>query len=145
MDAHDELAVSAGTTHAPDLEAVRRAYELIHRAGVVAGVEELLKVCHEDVEMHAYAAHTASSISGGDDVLRGHDEVIGFFRRAEEAGFEIALRTKGFESAGDSVLVRGSIRVTRPDGSFAETSVRWTYRFRDGLVEQISWEPRAGD
>jgi hypothetical protein len=45
----------------------------------------------------------------------------------------------------DSVVVRGSIRLTRPDGSFAETKIRWNYRFRDGLVDSVTWEPRAGE
>ena len=46
---------------------------------------------------------------------------------------------------GDSVVVRGSMRLTRPDGSFAETKLSWTYHFRDGLVDEVGWEPRAGE
>jgi hypothetical protein len=41
--------------------------------------------------------------------------------------------------------VRGSARIVRPDGSFAEAKLRWTYRFRDGLIDEINWQPRAGD
>ncbi len=62
-----------------------------------------------------------------------------------ESGFKPQLRAKTFDVAGDSVIVRGSIRLTRPDGSFAETKVSWTYHFRDGLVDDIGWEPRAGE
>ena len=29
--------------------------------------------------------------------------------------------------------------------AFAETKLRWTYRFRDGLIDEINWQPRAGD
>ena len=43
------------------------------------------------------------------------------------------------------MIARGSIRLTRPDGSFAETKLSWTFHFRDGLVDEISWEPRAGE
>ena len=57
----------------------------------------------------------------------------------------VTARARSFEVEGDSVVVRGSARVVRPDGSFAETKLSWTYRFRDGLIDQISWQPRAGD
>ena len=39
----------------------------------------------------------------------------------------------------------GSARVQRSEGGFAETQVRWTWRFRDGLISEADWEPRAGD
>jgi hypothetical protein len=32
--------------------------------------------------------------------------------------------------------------VMRREGSFAESQVRWIYRFRDGLVEEARWRPR---
>jgi hypothetical protein len=67
-----------------------------------------------------------------------------FFRSRVENGFVILIRTRGFDVDSDTVWVRGSIRVTRPDGSFAETSARWRFHFRDGLADEISWEPRAG-
>jgi hypothetical protein len=28
--------------------------------------------------------------------------------------------------------------------AFAETSVRWKFHFRDSLVDDVAWEPRAG-
>ncbi len=145
MDANDNLTVAAQTAAGPDLPAVKRAYEMIARAGVVAGIEELLKVCHDDVEMRAYAAKAiAGAGEDGRDLLRGRGEIREFFRDSAENGFEVAIRTRGFEVEGDTVVVRGTIRVARPDGSFAETSARWIYRFRDGLVDSISWEQRAG-
>jgi ketosteroid isomerase-like protein len=145
MDARDKLTVPAGAAAAPDLEAIRRAYEMIGRADVVAGIEELLKVCHEDVEMRAYAARAVAAAGvGGQELLRGREEIRAFFRDSTESGFAVAIRTRGFDVEGDTVVVRGSIRVARPDGSFAETKLRWRFRFRDGLVDEIDWAPRAG-
>jgi ketosteroid isomerase-like protein len=146
MDARDKLTVPVKTATRPDLRAVQRAYEMIDRADVVAGVEELLKVCHDDVEMRAYAAKAVAAAGvGGHELLRGKDEIRAFFRDAADTGFAVSIRTRGFAVEGDSVVVRGSIRVARPDGSFAETNARWNYRFRDGLVESIGWEQRAGN
>ncbi len=146
MDARDNLSVPGKTATRPDLPAVRRAYETIARADVVAGIEELLKVCHEDVEMRAYAAKAvAATGADANGLLRGRDEIRAFFRDSAERGVEVAIRTRGFAVEGDTVVVRGTIRVARPDGSFAETSARWNYRFRDGLVDSINWEQRAGN
>jgi len=146
MDAHDKLAMPRKTATGPDLPAVRRAYEAIDRADVVAGIEELLKVCHDDVEMRAYAAKAVAAAGlGGHELLRGREEIRAFFRDSAESGFAVAIRTRDFAVEGDTVVVRGWIRVARPDASIAETSVRWNYRFRDGLVESINWEQRAGN
>jgi ketosteroid isomerase-like protein len=145
MDARDELTLTGETAVGPDVEGVKRVYETIARAGVVAGIEVLLGISHEDMEMRAYAAHAVTPV--GDDErqwLHGRDEIREFFRATTEQGFVLALRTRSFEETGDAVLVRGSIRVGRPDGSFAETNVLWTFQFRDGLVERLSWEQRAG-
>ena len=146
MDARDNLTVPGTTATGPDLQAVQRAYEAIERADVVAGIEELLKVCHEDVEMRPYAAKAIAEAGVGEhDVLRGRDEIRQFFRDSADSGFAVAIRTRGFAVEGDTVVVSGTIRVGRPDGSFAETSARWIYRFRDGLVDSINWEQRAGN
>jgi len=146
MDARDKLTVPGRTAAPPDLEAVKRAYEMVAQVDVVAGIEELLKVCHEDVEMRAYAARAVAAAGvGGHELLRGRDEILAFFRDSAESGFAVAIRARGFDVEGDTVVVRGSIRVARPDGSFAETSARWNYRFRDGLVDSINWEQRAGE
>jgi hypothetical protein len=146
MDAKDELTVSGKTATEADLAAVKGMYETIARAGVAAGIEELVSFCHEDVEMWAYAARAVASAGAREhELLRGRDEIRAFFRDSAEVGFTVVLRTRGFDLKGDTVLARGSIRVGRPDGSFAETSVLWTFRFRDGLAHRISWEQRAGD
>jgi hypothetical protein len=64
------------------------------------------------------------------------------------AGAGPALERSGgagqFVEEDERVLVAGSIRVVHPDGSFAETMVRWIYTFRDDRVERLFWEPRAG-
>ena len=137
MDAHDDLKVAAGTTSTPDLAAVQRMYERIAADGVLAGIEEMLSFCHEDVEMRPYA--------GQDELLRGQEQIREFFRTTIESGYRPQLRPKSFEVVGDSVVVRGSIRLVRPDASFAETKVSWTFHFRDGLVDDVGWEPRAGE
>jgi hypothetical protein len=143
MDSRDEIRVPEETGAQPDLAAVERVYELIDRDGVLAGIEHLITFCHADVEMRSYAAQAGGA---GDqvDLLRGTDDVMAFFRTRVESGFGFRLRARGFEVDADTVLVRGTIRVARPDGSFAESSVRWKFHFRDGLVEEISWEPHAG-
>ena len=70
---------------------------------------------------------------------------MAFIRRTTDEGVSIKASARSFDVEGDSVVVRGSARVVRPDGSFAETKLRWTYHFRDGLIDEISWQPRAGD
>jgi ketosteroid isomerase-like protein len=145
MESRKEIGAPEGSAAKPDLAAVERVYELIDRDGVVAGVEELLTFCHEDVELRAYSARATGTASQPEhELLHGRDEVLAFFRTRVESGFGFRIRARGFEADADTVFVRGSIRLARPDGSFAESSVRWKFHFRDGLVDEISWEPRAG-
>ena len=145
MDAREKLTLPGETAVGPDVEGVKRVYETIARAGVVAGIEQLIAISHEDMEMRAYAAQAVAPAGDGEQKwLRGHDEIREFFRATTEEGFALTLRTRAFDVTADAVLVRGSIRVGRPDGSFAEASVLWTFRFRGGLVERLSWEQRAG-
>jgi len=146
MDARDDLTMAPTPTSTPDLAAIRRVYDLIDAQGVFAGIEHLLTICHEDVEMRPYAASGPSSAGeGSQELLRGAEAIREFFRTTIESGFKPQPRAKAIEVVGDSVVVRGSIRLTRPDGSFAETKLRWTYHFRDGLIDEMNWEPRAGD
>lgn len=130
----------------PNLAAVEKVFELLEDGGPLAAAEELMKISHEDVELHSYLARGAARPGDAkDEVIRGREEVMAFLRRTTDAGVSIRARAQSFEVEGDSVVVRGSARVGRPDGSFAETKLRWTYRFRDGLIDEISWQPRAGD
>jgi hypothetical protein len=82
---------------------------------------------------------------GEPDVVRGREEVVAFLRKATGEGVSIKARARSFDVEGETVAVRGSARIVRPDGSFAEAKLRWTYRFRDGLIDEINWQPRAGD
>ena len=146
MDAHDDLTMARGTTTTPDLAAIKRVYERILAEGVLPGIEELLSFSHEEIELRPYAAVGSNSPGGGrHEVLHGPAEIREFFQMAAQTGFKPQPRAKSFDVTADSVVVRGSIRLTRPDGSFAETKLRWKYRFRDGLVDSVSWEPRAGE
>ena len=116
---------------------VKEVWDTVAECGVVAGFDRLLLDSHEDVEMQPYSA-------GDSRVLHGADEIRAFFREAEERGVSIRLKSRQFEEVDERVLVAGSIRVVRPDGSFAETMVRWTYAFRDDQLQRLFWEPRAG-
>jgi ketosteroid isomerase-like protein len=116
---------------------VKEVWDTVAERGLVAAFDRLMLDSHEDVEMQPYSA-------GDDRVLRGAEEIRAFFRNAEASGVSIRLKPRQFDEEGDRVLVAGSIRVVRPDGSFAETMVRWTYAFRDDQLERLFWEPRAG-
>jgi SnoaL-like domain len=116
---------------------VKEAWDTVAECGVQAGFDRLLLDSHQDVEMQPYSA-------GDGRVLRGPEEIRAFFRDAEERGVSIRLKPRAFAEEDNRVLVAGSIRVIRPDGSFAETMVRWTYAFRDDRLERLFWEPRAG-
>ena len=146
MDASDDLTMAGSTTSTPDLAAIQRVFERIAADGALAGIEALLTVAHDEIEMRPYSGAGPTSAGGGKRaLLRGPDEIREFFRTSIESGFKPQLRAKAFEVTADSVIARGSIRLTRPDGSFAETKLSWTFHFRDGLVDEISWEPRAGE
>ena len=115
MEAHDDLTVAGGTTSTPDLAAIQRVYERIAAGGAIAGIEELLTISHEDIEMRPYTGTGPSSAGGGQrELLRGPEEIREFFQTSIESGFKPQLRAKAFDVVGDSVVVRGSIRLTRP-------------------------------
>jgi SnoaL-like domain len=116
---------------------VKEVWETVDERGLAAGFDRLLLDSHDDVEMQPYSA-------GDGRVLRGAGEIRSFFRDAEDRGVSIRLKPRQFDEEDDRVLVAGSIRVVRPDGSFAETMVLWTYAFRDDRIERLFWEPRAG-
>ena len=131
--------------HGSEVVAIRRVYELVNTCGVLAATEELMSFCHPDVEMHSYTARgVARPGEEPIDVLRGHTEILSFFRKAQADGLSVEARVRSFDVEQDGVVVNGSARVGRGDGSFAETKLRWVYRFRDGLVYSINAEPRAG-
>ena len=146
MDSHDELAVNPAAPPGRNLAAIQRVWELFEASGPLTSTEELMRISHENVELHSYLARGAARPGEAEDeVFRGREEVVAFIRRTTDKGVSIKARARSFDVEGDSVVVRGSARVVRPDGSFAETKLRWTYHFRDGLIDEISWQPRAGD
>ena len=146
MDSHDDLAVNRAAPPTPNLAAIQTVWETLESSGQLAATEQLMAISHENVELHSYLARGAARPGEAEDeVIHGREQVMAFLRRTTDAGVSIRARARSFEVEGDSVVVRGSIRVVRPDGSFAETKLRWSYRFRDGLIDEISWQPRAGD
>jgi ketosteroid isomerase-like protein len=144
MDARDEITVRGEAASGANLDAVKSVFDLIASDGVVAGVEHLITFCHDDLELRPYAATGAGAGDAQDELLRGKDAVLDFFKRRTTGGYSLQVRTKGYDVEGDVVAARGSARVGRPDGSFAETNLSWNFHFRDGLVDEVGWSPRAG-
>jgi ketosteroid isomerase-like protein len=146
MNSHDELAVDRPASPERNLAAIQKVWEIFEASGPLAAAEELMKISHENVEMRSYVARGVARPGEGEaDVIRGREEVLAFLRRTTDDGVSIKARARSFDLEGDTVAVRGSARVVRPDGSFAEAKLRWTYHFRDGLIDEINWQPRAGD
>ena len=132
----DSLKVGSGLPlESANLLAIKEAFRAFTEDGVDAGVEALLSCAHEDCVFRPFSA--------GAPELHGHAKVRAHFRRAAQAGGTIEVRPQRFEENGDEVVVSGSIRVLRPGGGFAESQIRWIYTFRDGLVQEAHWGPRA--
>ncbi len=129
-------AREGGAESLAQLELIESLFEVLHRSGPSAFLEAMLAHSHPDVEVRAYSAP--------DRVFRGAEEVRTYLRTTQGEGTQIHARAHQYEDEGDTVLVLGSIRVVRGDGAFAETKVRWLYHFRDGLIDSLTWEPRAG-
>jgi ketosteroid isomerase-like protein len=118
----------------PNLRVVMDAFESLAEDGLEAAVEHLLDHAHADVEFCSYV--------GAGKVLRGPDQVRAFYREQREAGTSLVVRPSSFEECGDEVFVNGSLRVVQPTGGFAESQLSWTYRFRDGGLQEARWGPR---
>ena len=121
----------------PNLATVREVYRAMQEDGLRRGGEYLAEHVSEDARVRLYTT--------GQRVLHGREEVRGFFAEADSAGTRVILRPRDFLDDGDDVIVIGSARVQRSEGGFAETQVRWTWRFRNGLISEAEWEARAGD
>ncbi len=119
-----------------EVETVRELYRRMQEDGLRLGGEYLAAHSTEDAVIRLYTTNGRE--------LHGRDEVRSFFADAEESGTSVILRAKTFEDCGNRVVVVGSARVQRSEGGFAETHVRWTWDFRDGLIAETSWEPRSG-
>jgi hypothetical protein len=117
-----------------NLLVVKEAFDALEEEGFEPALERLLSRAHEDVEFMPYLA------DGG--VLRGAEEVRAFFRDQFAAGTGLTVRTSSFEEIGEEVIVNGSLRVARATGGLSECQLSWTYRFRDGLLQEARWGPR---
>lgn len=120
-----------------NIATIKEVYRAMQEDGMRSGGEYLASRACEDARIRLYTT--------SDRVLHGRNEVRSFYADAEQAGMSILLRPREFLDEGDKVTVIGSARVQRPEGGFAETQVRWTWRFREGLIAESDWEPRAGD
>jgi ketosteroid isomerase-like protein len=129
--------VEPGLDHAdsPNLRVVKGAFVALGDAGLEAAIEHLLDHAHEDVVFCPYV--------GEGQILRGREEVLGFYRGQLDSGTVFVARPSAFEECDDDVIVvKGTLRVVRPTGGFAESQISWTYRFRDGLLQEARWGPR---
>jgi ketosteroid isomerase-like protein len=118
----------------PNVRVVKDAFGLLDEGSLEAAVEHLLSHAHADVEFRPYVA--------AGQVLRGPAEVRAFYRGQLEAGTSLVPRPSSYEDRGDEVVVNGSLRVVRPSGGFAESQLSWTYRFREGRLQDLRWGPR---
>lgn len=113
---------------------VKEAFEVFETEGLEAALERLLSRAHADLEFHPYLAEGR--------VLHGADEIRAFFREQLAAGTGLTVRPSSFAEEGEEVIVNGSLRVARATGGLAESQLSWTYRFRDGLLQEARWGPR---
>jgi ketosteroid isomerase-like protein len=119
----------------PNLRVVKGAFEALGEGGIEAAIEHLLTHAHDDVAFCPYV--------GDGQILRGPDEVRAFYREQLETGTAFVARPSAFEECDeDVVVVKGSLRVVRVTGGFAESQLSWTYRFRDGLLQEVRGGPR---
>jgi ketosteroid isomerase-like protein len=125
-----------GHLESPNLQAIKAAFTASVDEGFEAGLEALLRMAHDDCEFRPYIA--------GGQVIRGHDEIRAYYHEALNSGTEMKMRPTSFQEVGDRVVVKGSMRVGRPSGGFAESQITWTYRFRDGRLAEAGWSPRRG-
>jgi ketosteroid isomerase-like protein len=118
----------------PNVRMVKEVFEVLDESGLEAAIEHLLNHAHDDVEFSPYV--------GAGQVLRGRDEVRAFYRGQIESGTVLTARLSSIDECGDDVVVNGSLRVLRSTGGFAESQIRWTYRFRDGRLLEARGGPR---
>jgi hypothetical protein len=147
MDGHDSLAARGRAAAArPNVAAIEQVWKLLESNDPIAAAEELIRLSHDDVEVHSYMARGAANPGESDaGVMHGAEEIMAFHRKARADGVSIKARARSFEVEGDNVIARGTIRVVRRDGSFAETKLRFEYHFSDGKIDKVTWSPRAGE
>jgi ketosteroid isomerase-like protein len=117
------------------METVREIWRVYERKGEEAGLEALLECCHPDAVFDLY--------TGDGSVLRGADEMREFLRKRADGGATIEARAHHMVEDGESVVVRGGIRVRRP-GQLAETQVCWRYTFDGDRISATRYVPLEG-
>ena len=117
-----------------NMRIIKETFAAIEESGLEAGIEILLAHSHDDCVFRPY--------TGAGRALRSAEEVRTFFREQLAAGAEVLPRPASFEERGDEIVVKGSLRVVRPEGGFSESQLTWTYRFREGRVAEAVWGPR---
>ena len=108
---------------------------MLDSEGLLAGIELMEEHVHEDAELRPYI--------GEGRIFHGVDEFREFVQREMAGGGTVHLSPWSFEESGDDVIVAGSIRVQRQDGSIADAQVRWTLTFRDGRLAAATSAPIA--
>ena len=119
----------------PNLRQVKDWWQVFENDGLLAGLELMLANAHEDIELRPFV--------GDGRVFRGADEIREFMRTEIAGGATLSGTPWNFEEIGDEVVVSGSLRVQRRDGSIADSQLRWTYTFRDGRLAEASSGPLA--
>jgi ketosteroid isomerase-like protein len=119
----------------PNLRLVKDFWSVFEHDGLLASLERMLEHSHDDVELRPYV--------GDGRVFRGVDEIREFMRHEVADGATLRASPWGFEEDAEEVVVFGSIRVQRRNGSIADAQIRWTYTFRDGRLTSASSAPFA--
>jgi ketosteroid isomerase-like protein len=119
----------------PNLRTVKDFWQVFESEGLLASLERMLEHAHEDVELSPFV--------GDGRVFHGVKEIGEFMRNEVAEGATIHVTPWNFEETGDVVIVTGSLRVRRRDGSIADSQLRWTYTFRDGRLASAGSGPLA--
>jgi ketosteroid isomerase-like protein len=106
----------------PRVQLIRQLFELLETNDIVRASEELLAHSAEDVVFEPHSAQGR--------VLKGRDELRGFWESFEGEGAQIRAGAYSVTEEGDSVVVSGWVRTIK-DGRLADTQSRWVYRFND--------------
>ena len=113
-------------------EIVRRTFEAFNR-GDLDGMREFTSPNVRIVPLRAALEDTAYT---------GPNALDDFWADATSAWSEQRVDIEAVESEGDTAVARGVLRsIARESGAPVETKAAWTFRFRDGLIEEI--ETRA--
>jgi ketosteroid isomerase-like protein len=119
----------------PNLRIVKELWDVLENQGVLASMEAMLEHAREDIELRPYLA--------GGQALRGTEEIREYIRQQRADGLVLRATPWNFEEDGDKVMVSGSLRVQRSDGSIADAQLRWTYTFREGRLTAAASRPLA--